>query len=353
MWVALEHNITPFEKEYIEKLNIEGIGFAEEPVRYYPEETLAAHVLGFVASDEFGEKQGYFGIEGRLNEEIKGKPGKILQEQDAEGSPILLGDYKKTDPVEGRDVVLTLNRTIQYLVEKKLKEGVEKYDAVSGTVIVMDPYTGEVLAMANYPTYLPSDFLSVEEDLENSPHRQNIEKKNSGISDTYEPGSVIKALTVSSAVDLGKVQPETTFVDEGPVRYSDYTIDNWDGKHYGVQTIIELLQKSNNIGAAWVGHQVGVNNLSNYFKDFGLGARTGIELEGEDTGVIRDTSVWTDIDLATAAFGQGISATALQVLNAFNAIANGGELMQPKIIEKIVDNDKEIKIPTTKIRQVI
>jgi len=248
---------------------------------------------------------------------------------------------------------LTLDRSVQYIIEKKLEEGVKEYGAASGSVIVMNPFTGDILGMTNYPTYYPNDFSSIEEPLEDFPHRKNIEKRNLGISQIYEPGSVMKPMTISSAIDLGLVTPNTTFEDNGPVRYSDYYIDNWDGNHHGTQTIIQLLQKSNNIGAAWVGHLVGEKKLYQYLEDFGLGERTGIELEGEDTGVIRPYKEWTDIDLATAAFGQGISATPLQVLNAFNVIANGGFLIQPKIVDIIVDQDKEISIPTRSLRRVI
>ena len=183
--------------------------------------------------------------------------------------------------------------------------------------------------------------------------RKNVERRNLAISVTYEPGSVMKPFTISSAVDLGLVTPDTTFDDSGPVKYSDYYIDNWDGKHYGIQTIVQLLQKSNNIGAAWVGHKVGRDNLYNYLSNFGIGVRTGVDLEGEDSGVLRNIKEWTDIDLANISFGQGVSATALQVLNSMNSIANGGYLLQPKIISKISDEKGAVDIPVKVIRRVI
>ncbi len=351
-WVILEHNLTPLEKEYIESKNIIGVGFEEEPVRYYPEGSLSSHVLGFVAFNEQGEKQGYFGIEGSLNEDLQGKPGRILEERDALGNPILVGSFKKSEPIKGRDIVLTINRTVQYFVEKKLKEGVENYDAKSGSVIVMNPYTGEIIAMANYPSYQP-DVFNYEEEIDPEVHRKSLEKKNLAIAETYEPGSVLKPLTISTALELGKVTPETTFEDNGPVQYSDYVIDNWDGKHHGRQTVRQLLEKSNNIGAAWVGHLIGAKQLAYYLKEFGLGSKTDINLEGEDTGNIRDYTTWTEIDLATAAFGQGVSATPLQVLNAFNSIANGGFLLQPKIISRIIDQEEVIDIPTKHVKRVL
>lgn len=366
-WVKIQNELTPEQKDKIESLNIEGIGFEEEPKRYYPEKTLTSHVLGFVAHNEYGDPQGYFGIEGYFDGDLKGKPGRIIEEQDALGAPILAGGYKKVDSTDGSSIVLTINRAVQYLVESRLSESVEKYGAKSGSVIVMDPFSGDVIAMANYPTYDPANFndfgggasevdaLGKTNDESDSTNNllKKVERTNLAISQTYEPGSVIKGLTVSSAVDLGIVSPDTTFVDAGPVQYSDYVIDNWDSVHHGVQTIVQLLQKSNNIGAAWVGHKVGAKNLSKYFKSFGLGEKTNIDLEGEDTGIIRDYSTWTDIDIATVAFGQGISATPLQVLNGFNAIANGGRVMRPRIVKTIVDGDKVIEMPVTFEREVI
>ncbi len=352
-WYPVRKNLSPEQMEEVRSKGFEGVGFEKEPQRYYPEGTLASHVLGFVGSDDKGDKLGYFGIEGALNDDLKGRPGKILEETDATGNPILAGGYRKIDPIAGRDVVLTVNRAIQYLVEKALKDGVKKYDAISGTVVVMDPFDGSVLAMANYPTYDPADFAEEAVLEKGSEFRRTVERQNIAVAQTYEPGSVIKPLTVSSAVDLNLVNANSTFEDSGPVNYSGFFINTWDGSHYGTQTIVQLLQKSNNIGAAWVGTKVGADRLSEYFKDFGLGSKTGIDLEGEDTGIIRDPKDWTAIDTATASFGQSISATPLQVLNAFNVIANGGTLYQPKIISKIIDGNKVIEIPPRKIRTVI
>ncbi len=340
-WIGLERNIDPATKEFIEALALEGVGFELSPIRYYPEGELASHIMGFVAFNDEGERVGYFGIEGSLDGDLRGKKGKIIQEKDAEGNPILVGGYEKTDPIKGRDIILTIERSPQYIVERKLEEAVEKYGASSGSVVVMNPFTSEIIAMANYPKFNPGE-------LEDESQAKNI-----AISDTYEPGSVLKGFTISAGIDVGKITPSSTFVDSGPVQYSDYTIDNWDGKHHGVQTIAQLLQKSNNIGAAWVGHQVGSKDIHKYFSNFGLGQKTGISLEGEDTGVIRNPSTWTAIDLATISFGQGISATPLQVLNGFNAIANGGVLNRPRIISQIVTGDEIIDMETKEVRRVI
>jgi len=340
-WIGLEKSIDPQTKKEIEGLNLQGIGFDLVSKRYYPEKTLASHVLGFVAFDSDGNRRGYFGIEGNFDGDLYGKPGKKKKKKDAEGHPILVGGYARADPISGRDIVLTIDRSVQYIVERELERAVEKYGAASGTVIVMDPLTSEIIAMANYPNFDPSNLTD------------ESEVKNLAIADTYEPGSVLKAFTISAGIDSGKVTPSSTFVDSGPVTYSDYTIDNWDGKHHGVQDIAQLLQKSNNIGAAWVGHQVGSKDLYNYFTQFGLNEKTGISLEGEDTGTMRDFSTWTDIDLATIAFGQGISTTPIQILNGLNVIANGGILYKPRIVSKIITEDSVINMKTKKVRRVI
>jgi cell division protein FtsI/penicillin-binding protein 2 len=276
-----------------------------------------------------------------------------LEEKDALGTPILMGDYEKVESIQGRDVILTINKSIQYMAEKKIQEGVEKYDARSGTVIIMDPSSGGIIAMANYPSYSSETYFEESVYLKTSPHRKSLELKNLAISDVYEPGSVFKPLTIAAAIDLGIVTPETTYQDSGPAYYSTHTIDNWDNKHYGTMTIIQLLQKSNNIGAAWVGHQVGARDLHKYLEDFGIGSKSGISLEGEDTGFLLDYEEWRDINTANISFGQGVSTNSLQMLNSFNVFANGGYLLQPRIVSKIIDSDRVIPIPTKTIKQVI
>jgi cell division protein FtsI (penicillin-binding protein 3) len=354
LWVSLERRVSPEQRDELTNLKFEGIGFEVEPIRFYPENTLAAHILGFVASDEKGDNKGYFGIEGSFNEDLRGRKGRLMEEIDARGVPILIGGSKRTEAIQGSTIYLSIDRSVQYMVEQKLKEGVEKYDAKSGSVIIMDPFTGSVIAMANYPTFSPSLFNDQDLETTEEKQRKTIERRNVAIAETYEPGSIVKPLTVAAAIDLGLVNEETTFTDDGPVNYSGAWINNWDGKHYGTLNIIQLLQKSNNIGAAWVGHKVGSKNIYNYFSNFGLGSRTNIELEGEDSGILRENyEDWTDIDLANISFGQGMSATPLQMLNAFNSLANGGFLLQPRIISKIIDNGKEIDMPTKVVRRVV
>ncbi len=349
-WVAARHEILPETKANIEALNIRGVGFEEEPIRFYPEKRLASHVLGYVAKNDSGDAQGYFGIEGYFNGDLLGRPGRVIQEKDALGNPILVGKYRRNDPIDGTDIVLTIDRALQYMVEKKLETGVKKYEADFGSIIVMDPLTGEILALANFPAYDPGNIVVYEEKEKDMYDDQPI---NYAVSEVYEPGSVIKALTVSAGIDKEAIKKDSTFNDAGPVEYSGYTVDNWDLKHHNVQTITQLLQKSNNIGSAWVAHQVGGMDLYKYFRSFGLGGKTGVELEGEDSGFLRNDKDLTAIDLATSGFGQGMSATPLQVLNAFNVIANEGILLKPRIVKQLRDSQRTVDLNPKPIKKVL
>lgn len=331
-WVVLKRRLSSEEKERIERLNLNGIGFEEELIRFYPEGTLASHVLGYVAKQEDGSERGYFGVEGAFDGDLRGRPGKLRVQKDGFGKPILVGSFTEVKALDGKNIKLTIDRTVQYIIEKKLKEGVERYQAGDGVIIVMNPMDGSILGMAVYPNYDPSNMDFSEPVVYEPSGRKLREHKNLAISYLYEPGSVIKPLTVSAAIDMGLLSPQSEYFDGGSAVYSGHTIRNWDGKALGKMNLISLLQKSNNIGAAWVGHKVGAENLTSYFRKYGLGSLTGVDLEGEQTGIIKPPSDITDIDLATMSFGQGISATPLQVLNAFNAIVNGGVLYKPKIL---------------------
>lgn len=349
-WVPLIDKQSEQKKDQVMALELKGIGYEEQPLRYYPEKGLASQVLGFVAGSDTGEQTGYFGIEGYFDGDLKGKNGKILEEKSASGEAILVGGYRKIPPQNGRTVVLTIDRAFQFLVETKLKSGVEKYGAESGSVVIVDPQKGDILAMANYPAFVPE--VPGEAQVKESTASKS-ERKNISLEEVYEPGSIMKPLTVSSAVDLGLVTASTTFEDDGPKVYSGYTINNWNSKHLGVQTVAQLLEKSNNIGAAWVGTKVGAPRLYEYLRKFGLGELTGISLEGENTGTLRDPDKWEDIDLATVSFGQGISASVLQMAMAFSVFDNGGILMKPRIISEIKDNKRTIEFQPKQVRRVL
>ncbi len=355
-WVPLAHKISPETKRKIEELEIEGVGFEEEPRRYYPEGTLAAHFLGFVGSDAQGQDQGYYGLEGFYNGDLRGRPGRIIEEKTASGESILVGGYRRIPAENGRDLLLTIDRSLQFMVEQKLKTAVEKYGARSGSVVVMEPQTGGVLAMASYPTYDPAEpRVSMEEGETETEELEDFEPQwtNPAISETYEPGSVLKALTMSAGIDTKTVTPQTTMMDSGPITVSGYTVDNWDGKHHGEETMVEVLQHSNNIGSAWVGQQLGAESLRNYFLKFGLNKILGIDMEDEDTGVVKELSEWRPIDLANAAFGQGVSVTPLQLISVFSTIVNKGVTMRPYLVSEIREDSKVISIEPKESARVL
>ncbi|MEZ6255800.1 MAG: penicillin-binding protein 2 [Patescibacteria group bacterium] len=360
-WYSIARYLTPQEKNELLKLDLVGVGFDPEPVRFYPEVSLASHLLGFVASDKEGNDIGYYGIEGYFNGDLAGKSGSVQEERDVSGTPILIGGHVSIPPINGSDIITTIDRSLQYMVEQKLEASVKATKSKTGTVIIMNPTTGDILAMANYPTFNPGFFTAdkIEESLDKKDILSDVNLENTGseelpkyaeqranlaITQTYEPGSVIKPLTLATALDLDIISTTSTFTDSGPVEYSGYYIDNWNKQHHGLQDMTQLLEKSNNIGAAWVGHQVGASNMSTYLQNFGYGKRTGVELEGEDSGVIHESKNWVDIDLANISFGQGFSATALQVLNSFNAFANKGVIMKPRIVSAIVSDNKLIEL---------
>lgn len=359
-WVSLYHKISSQQKTKIEKLNFTGLGFEEETERFYPEGSSASFVLGFVGSNKAGEDAGYYGLEGFYNGDLKGEPGKVYEEQTAAGNPILLGGYKRIAPQNGRDLYTTINRSIQYIAERGIKNGVERYRAKSGTVIIMDPFSGAILGMSSYPSFDPDSWSRLARQIREEQSVGDGEDgllltsfRNPAISETYEPGSSLKALTMSAGIATDAVSPQSTFNDSGPLQIAGYRVDNWDKKHHGIQTMIEVLQKSNNMGAAFVARTIGAATLREYFLKFGLGSRLGVDLEGEDSGSVKDLKDFKEIDLVTSSFGQGISLTPLQLASAFSAIANGGTLYKPFVVEKVKDGDKEITFKNDVIRQVM
>lgn len=328
----------------IEEENLAGIGIAPESFRYYPGGELAADVIGFVGYGG-NEKKGQYGIEGYCEDELKGESGFLSQEKDAFGSWISFGDKSLESATDGDDVVLTLDYTVQYLVEKKLKEGVENHKAEGGTAIIMEPSTGAILAMADYPTYDLNDYSKVED--------MSV-YLNSAIHDVYEPGSVQKVITMAIGIDTGKVSPGTTYTDTGLEKIDGWSIQNSDYKANGVQTMVQVLEKSLNTGTIFIERQVGKKDFYGYLKKFGLDSVTGIEVGGEAVGNLSNLEINSDINYATASFGQGISVTPIGLVTAVSALANDGKLMKPYIIDSLKDADGNIvKMEPQVVRQAV
>lgn len=342
-WVQIARKIPLFAKELIEAQNIDGLGFERDEKRFYPEASMAAHLLGFVGSDKFGQDTGYFGVEGYYDRRLRGKSGKPGQESDPFGLPILVGEYRPIKPEKGSSLTLSIDRVIQFLVEDKLKRAVEKYGAKSATAIVSDPRTGQIKAMVTYPTYNPATRLAYEEDL----------YKNPAVSDTYEPGSTFKLVTMSAALDLGIVQPNTRCDRcSGPRQIGGFEISTWNKKYYENSTMAEIIQHSDNIGMTFVSEKLGIEKFYDYILKFGFAAPTGIDLQGESAGYVREKDEWREIDLATASFGQGLAVTPIQMVQAVSVVANDGKLITPKVVEKIKNGKEEFVKPDSQ-RQVI
>jgi len=266
-------------------------------------------------------------------------------ERDTAGQYIGVGSRQFEPATDGASIVLTLDRVIQSAIEDELKDGVTRYGAERGSVIVMDPRSGAILGMATYPTYDPNYYYAIND---------AKVQLNPIISDIFEPGSVLKPVIMSAAIEEGLVTPQTTFNDTGPVKVAEYTINTFDGQHHGVQTMTQVLEKSNNIGMVWVGQQLGAETMYDYLRRFGLGEKTGVELEGETQNTLKEPNKWNVATVATTSFGQGVALTPLQILNAINVIANDGILMQPYIVSRRQPStgDPETTLPTP-VRHVI
>ncbi|MBI2327218.1 penicillin-binding protein 2 [Candidatus Curtissbacteria bacterium] len=343
-WIQLARKVPRQTRYKIEDTKINGLGFERDDKRFYPEASLAAHVIGFVGSDKFGEDTGYFGLEGYYDHRLRGKPGKSGKIIDPFGFPILIGKFRPHQPQKGTSLHLTIDRSIQFMVEEKLRLAIEKYDAKGGTIIISDPKNGHILAMANSPTYQPALYSEYNENL----------YKNPAVAETYEPGSTFKLIAMSAALDLGLVDPQTRCEDcSGARQIGGFEISTWNKKYYPNSTMTEIIQHSDNVGMTYVAAKLQVDKFYDYISKFGFGKETGIDLQGESTGFVRAKKDWKPIDLATASFGQGIAVTPIQMVQAVATIANHGKLITPKVVARIEDGKKTEEVKPNQIRQVI
>lgn len=338
-WVPVKSNLNQRDKQKIEKLNIKGLGFEERFIRFYPEASVAAQLVGLVGKTDSGEDRGYFGLEGYYERLLKGKEGKAVQVRDAFGKPILAKMNQSSAQIDGSSLILSIDRVIQFNLEKKLKEGIEKYGAKSGMAAVMDPKTGEIIAMASFPTFDPKSYQDYSDDL----------YKNPFITDLYEPGSTFKPIIMSAALDAKLVKPLTKCpVCAGPVTIGDYVIHTWNDKYYKDINMTEIIQHSDNTGMVYVSQKLGYEKMFNYLKKFGIGELSGIDLQGEVTSDLQ-SKTWYPVDVATAAFGQGISVTPIQILSAISAIANGGKRMEPYVVSAVESFDGTVTKVSPKV----
>jgi cell division protein FtsI/penicillin-binding protein 2 len=328
----------------IKDLKAAGIGYTEKEARFSPEGDLGSQFLGFVGVKD-DKKVGQYGLEGYFEKELAGTPGFISSEKDVAGRwiPISGRDWQKAQ--DGSDLILTIDRNIQYFACEKLKEAVERHGADGGSVIIMDPKTGAIWAMCSYPDFDPNNYAKIQDiNVFNNPATFY----------QYEPGSVFKAITIAAALDLGKIIPTTTYNDEGQVTVDGWVIKNSDLAAHGEQTMTQVLDESLNTGAVFAVSQIGADAFRKYVSDFGFGTKTGVELDYENAGSISSLDKKGKIWSATASFGQGISVTPIQVVTAFAAIANGGRLVKPYIIDEVRKNNGQVvKTQPEVVRRVI
>lgn len=341
---VLGRKIDEDTRDAIEALGLEGIGFTEEDYRYYPEGTAGAQVLGFVGQGEHG-RSGRYGLEGWFDQDLAGAQGYLESQKDSVGRLIAVGDHTVKPAKDGADIVLTIDRTVEYVVCKKLEAWVAAHGATKGSVVILDPKTGAVTAMCDAPSFDPNDYGKVD----------GVETyNNTAIFEPYEPGSVFKTVTMAAALDVGKITPDTIFDDPGEIKIGPYTIRNSDLKAHGRVTETQVLAESLNTGLVDVVHRLGASAFLKYVRDFGFGERSGIRLQSELPGDIEPLERKGDIWSATGSFGQGITVTVLQLAQAYGAIANGGTLMKPYIVDEIRKSDGQtVKTEPTAIRRVI
>ncbi|MEO8456437.1 MAG: penicillin-binding protein 2 [Chloroflexota bacterium] len=344
--VPVAKGLTYAQATAVRNLRLTGVRLLDTPVRVYPEGNIASQLMGFIGYDG----SGLTGLESDLNTVLGGSSGTLTYERDAAGQELAIGDRSETPAEPGSNVVLTIDRYIQQVAQEELQKAVDAHQASGGSVLVVRPQTGEILAVANYPS-----FDVTKPDL-NDPSKADT-YRNRAVTDAYEPGSVFKLITTAAGLDTGTVTPTTPWYDSGEISFGDWTIRNWDLSSHGSMDVQGMLTLSLNTGAAWVAQQCGPDTFYQYVQKFGFGVPTGSGLSGESAGNVRspdtDPSGWSQVDLATNSFGQGITATPLQMAMALGAIANGGNLMKPMFVKEVDGPSGSQPVAPEVVRQAI
>lgn len=335
----LATNVEPEVWRRIDALNYISVRAEQIPRRYYPQSTLASQLIGIVGGG-VEDLRGYNGIEGYYQDVLTGQ----TRSEQVSNLPFDIPE-ENDGPVRGADLVLTIDRDVQYLLETELAAAVQSTGAGGGTMIVMNPRTGDILGMANYPTFNPNEIPNDE-----------LILRNPAITVPYEPGSVFKVLTVAAALEEGVITPGWTYNDQGVYPVGSKEIKNWDNAAHGVVDLTTALVDSLNIGMATIAvEEMGRESFYARISAFGIGERTRVDLEGEDRGILRvpGDEFWSESDLATNSFGQGVAVTPLQMLNAVNVIANGGLLMQPRVVQQVIRGTEVESRDPVVIRRVL
>jgi len=340
-WLA--RKISPQQAAEVEAADIEGVFLIKEPKRFYPNGQLAAHLIGFSGFDA----EGLEGLEKKYDEYLKGTPEKLTWARDAKGKKLFLHvEHNNSPKGDSANLVLTIDSRMQYLVETHLKEAVQDKGAKGGIAIVMDPKTGEILAMANEKGFNPNNIKGLTSEA----------WRNRAITDSFDPGSTFKPFLVAAALEEKVVkESDRFFCENGNYKVANRVIREANRKQHGYLAVRDILKYSSNIGSAKIAEKLGREKFHAYIKNFGFGSRTGIDLSGESAGVLRPAKRWTKVDTANIGFGQGVSVTAIQLITAMSAIANGGVLMKPYMVRGLTDkNNRPIKMYTPEtMRRVV
>ncbi len=322
-FVWIERKLNPSRAEKIKSFNIAGLGFVQESQRFYPNKELAGQVLGFAGMDSHGLE----GLELEYDSVLKGRTRVMVVERDALGRHLFTEGLKTEDHSEGHDIILTIDKNIQYLAEKELQAAVSISRAKGGTAVVMDPWTGEILAMAIVPLFNPNQFLKSKPEI----------WRNRAVTDLFEPGSTFKSFLIASALEEKLIKSKDIFFCEnGSYRVANRIIH--DVHPFGWLSVKKILMHSSNIGASKISRQLGMELFYKYIRKFGFGSETQIQFPSEATGFVPLPYHCSEHTKSAIAFGQGISVTALQLATAYSAIANGGLLMQPSFVKKVLDS---------------
>jgi cell division protein FtsI/penicillin-binding protein 2 len=358
--IRIAVRIDPTQSQRLQDLRLPDVFLTPRTWRIYPGNSLAAQVLGFVTQSD-GTNYGEYGIEGQYNQLLAGIPGNSTTETDLQGNPLTVGVNTQHAPVPGANLTLTIDSNMEYLIETELAQAVQQEEAQSGAVVVLNARTGAIVAMAGYPTFNPNTYGQYSSDL-GCLHTELV-YFNPALECAYEPGSTMKAVTMAAALDQGLITPETTLQDNGCIAYSDAPeVCNWEDLAYGTESMTQVLIHSANVGASYVAHTIlGAQRYYPYLARFGFGQPTGIDGPEEsgyyrapcNDGLTTCSTDWTVSDLTRQAFGQGIEATPLQVAMAYQAIANGGVMMQPYLVASVDNNGHVTTTQPTVKRRVI
>ena len=332
--------IRRIEKESADKvnnLNIDGVIVSPDTKRYYPKGEFLAHVLGSTNVDG----QGLTGVELQYNEYLSGVPGVRISEIERNEENLSYTISNFTEPIDGKDVSLTTDSKIQAIAEKVAEKGLVDNQAKRVSIMVMNPNNGEILAMVNKPDFDPNNAFDGFEDFSGETDGEKLQKmwRNSLVNDTFEPGSIFKVVTMVTALEEGIASESDTFECGGSLQVGSHTIKCWKTSGHGSQILPQILQNSCNVGFMKLGEKIGKETLNEYIKKLGFGKTTGIDLPGEASGIVKKTESITESDLATISFGQTNTVTAIQYMQAFNALANGGSLIQPHILKEVSHYD--------------